>query len=175
MCLGLVVLHAVEQLFVYLQFLLNLRLEAAVDEDTSPRNALSVNIGSHAVHQVVAPCSFVARSVRVSHPALAIHATLSPLAVELSARGECVTALPVHLVAFPHAFIFFGTVLRLTVLGTRESDLTLTMLDLATIGDLPLTDVESLVNVFESARAFLRHVGLIFLDLRRNGSGIFAS
>ena len=78
-----------------------------------------------------------------------------------------------HLVILPHALILLRTVLSLTVLGTWECDLTLAVLDLATIKEFPLAHVQGLIDVFESAEALLGHLRLLFLDLSRDGRGIF--
>ena len=146
-----------------MQFLLNLAVELALDEDASPCDLVSVHINSIAVHEVVLPGAFVAAAVLVDHLAEAVHAAVGPLSsVHVPAR-VLVSTMAEHLVVDPLALVLFtADLVAQGVGGAGKHDLAMAVFHLFVIvGEDPVPDVESLVDILKLSGALSRNFGLL--------------
>lgn len=133
----------------------------AIDEDARPVDLVCINVDAFSIHKVVLPGALVSRSISIDHLAKALHDALLPLSGVDVAAGELVRAVSMHLVLIPVAIVLFNTDRLATgSSGTCENDFSFSMLDfdlerwhtlafLRLLEDLPLADVQSLIDILE--------------------------
>lgn len=100
------------------------------------------------MHDILVPLAFITASISVLHSTLALLFAFHPLAGVCCTTGILVSAIPVHEIVLPIAFILLIT--HVLSVNAREGDLSLPMLDFNTIVHLPVAYIESAIDVFET-------------------------
>ena len=113
------------------------------------------------MHLVGVPGSLIATAVRIFNGALALLAALDPLTIINSARCVAVVAEAMHEIIFPVAFILLGAqIVASRGSNRRECYLAMAVLNLSTIEEFPVANIQGAIDVFKSTESTLR----CFLD-----------